>query len=222
MHANVVLLPTGEIFLCGGINAGPDDPITDATAVLMPEIYNPYTDTWSIAGESAASPRNYHSVALLMPDGRVWTAGSDRDAGRGAGAPPPGNIDVRNLDIEIYEPWYYSDPGRPDIKAPSLAYPKETILVQSTYASEIERVVMLRCGTCTHAFNPDQRMLELAFSKAIPDDQDDQNLLVKMPPDNNILVPGPYLIHTIRRKAGTLGLPSKAAHIYIVHEHAHG
>ena len=136
-------------------------------------------------------------------------------------ARPPGNPDVRNLDIEIYSPWYVSQPGRPFITAaPSLAYPGETILVRSTFAKEIVRVVLVRCGTCTHAFNPDQRMLELAFTNPL-----DDNLLVTMPPNNNILVPGPYLIFTIRKpadatdeKVKNLGLPSVGADIYIVKE----
>jgi len=38
-----------------------------------------------------------------------------RRSGRGAGVPPPGNFDARDLDIEIYEPWYFADPGRPHI-----------------------------------------------------------------------------------------------------------
>ena len=43
-------------------------------------------------------------------------------------------------------------------------------------------------------------------------------LLVKLPPDNFILPPGPYFIYTIRRKSGTLGLPSYGTDIYIVPE----
>jgi hypothetical protein len=90
-------------------------------------------------------------------------------------------------------------------------------LVKSTFANEIERVVLLRCGTCTHAFHPDQRMVELRFTNPI-----DDNLLVVMPPNNNIVPPGPYLIFTIRRKMGTLGLPSSGTDIYIVPEKPRG
>jgi hypothetical protein len=218
LHANSVILPTGEIFVCGGIDAmgTPDDPALDSKGDLtrMPELYNPYSDTWDITREAATSVRNYHSVALLMPDGRVWTAGSNYDARPGGGEPPPGNEDNRNLDIEIYEPWYFADPGRPFITAaPSLAYPGDTILVKTTFATEIERVVIVRCGTSTHSFNPDQRMIELRFTNPV-----DDNLLVVMPPDNNIMPPGPYLIFTIRHKLGTLGLPSSGTDIYIVPE----
>ena len=213
VNANSVILPTGEIFVLGGIDSGDGEGTPDSRGVLRPELYNPYSDTWDV-GDPAQSVRNYHSVALLMPDGRVWTAGSDRNAGRGAGAPPPGNPDSRNLDIEIYEPWYFGNPDRPYItSAPSLAYPGHTILVKSTFAKEIERVVLVRCGTSTHSFNPDQRMIELKFSNPV-----DDNLLVEMAPNNNIVPPGPYFIFTIRKHLGTLGLPSSGTDIYIVPE----
>lgn len=224
VNANTVILPTGEILLTGGIDADIDEPTLDAAGVNTPELYNPYTDSWDVADDCQVC-RNYHSVALLMPDGRVWTAGSDIDAGRGAGPPPGGNPDSRNLDIEIFKPWYADLPDRPYITAaPSLAYPGETVLVKSTFANEITRVVLVRCGSCTHSFNGDQRMLELQFNKPIPDPQD-QSLLVTMPPNNNILVPGPYLIFTIRTppsatdpKVQSLGLPSYGTDIYIVPE----
>jgi hypothetical protein len=206
VNANCTLLPTGEAFVNGGIDTGRDEPTPDVRGVLQPEIYDPYADKWILLPEQASTVRNYHSVALLMPDGRVWTAGSDIDAGRGMAA--------RNLNIEIFEPWYHGQPGRPFVTAaPSLAYPGETIYLESTYASEIERVVLLRCGTCTHAFNPDQRLIELSFRRVKGD-----GLLAQMPPDNAIVPPGPYFIYTIRAHPGTLGLPSSGTDIYLVPE----
>jgi hypothetical protein len=206
VHANATLLPTGEIVLTGGINVDRGIATVDARGVKEPEIYDPYANTWSLVNEPEPAVRNYHSVALLMPDGRVWSAGSDIDADRGLAA--------RNLDIAIFAPWYHGDPGRPYITAaPSLAYPGETIFLRSTYAAEIERVVLVRCGSSTHAFNPDQRLVELRFQHPGGD-----VLWAEMPPNNFIVPPGPYLIYTIRRKPGTLGLPSSGTDIYIVPE----
>jgi hypothetical protein len=178
----------------------------DARGVVDPEIYDPFTDKWTWLRDPAPTVRNYHSVALLMPDGRVWVAGSDKDAGGG----PPARI----LDIDLYEPWYHGNPRRPFVKAaPSLAYPKETVVVRSTFADEIQRVVLLRCGSATHAFDPDQRYISLSFRHVV-----DDILLVQMPPDNNVLPPGPYFIYTVRRDSNPLGLPSYGAQIYIVPE----
>lgn len=211
-HANAVILPTGEVFVCGGIDISEADvqrlkAQPDSKGVLDPEMYNPFTDKWTWLLDPAPTVRNYHSVALLMPDGRVWVAGSDKDASPGLAA--------RNLDIDIYEPWYHGNPNRPFVKAaPSLAYPNESIVVKSTFADEIQRVILLRCGSATHAFNPDQRYISLSFRYIV-----DDILLVQMPPDNNILPPGPYFIYTIRRDKNPLGLPSDGTQIYIVPEH---
>jgi hypothetical protein len=219
MRRNCVatILPTGEVFVCGGIDVdqdtfdllnsrgAPGSP--DSRAVLDPEMYDPFSNTWTWLKDPATTPRNYHTVALLMPDGRVWVAGSDKDASPGMAA--------RILDIDIYAPWYHGNPGRPFVTAaPSLAYPGESVVVKSTFADEIFRVVLIRCGSCTHAFNPDQRYLSLSFRHIV-----DDVLLVQMPPNNNVMPPGPYMIFTVRRDKNPLGLPSYGANIYVVPEH---
>jgi hypothetical protein len=57
-HANAVLLPTGEVFVCGGAV----DPSNDATGVLQAEVYNPNNNSWT-THPAATVVRNYHSVA---------------------------------------------------------------------------------------------------------------------------------------------------------------
>ncbi|MEI6002260.1 DUF1929 domain-containing protein [Paraburkholderia bengalensis] len=217
-HSVATLLPTGEVFVTGGIDVSEDtvdDPRLgptqlDARAVLDPEIYNPFTRTWEWLKDPAPTPRNYHTVALLMPDGRVWVAGSDKDASPGMAA--------RNLDIDIYSPWYYGNPGRPFVvDAPSLAYPGDEIQIRTTFQDEITRVVLMRCGSCTHAFNPDQRYLSLYFERRAGD-----ALMVRMPPNNNIMPPGPYMIFTIRGNDKNLGLPSYGTDIHVVPERPNG
>lgn len=210
VNGNATILPTGEILVTGGIDISEEllsrqVPPLDSLGTNEPEVYDPYSNTWTVLGsEPADVPRNYHSVALLMPDGRVWTAGSSRNSA--------GGIATRNTDIEIFEPWYHGDPGRPYITdAPSLAPAGQTITIKSTFADEIERVVVVRCGSCTHAFNSDQRLVELKFRHAGGD-----QLLVEMPAEPNIIPTGPYLIFTIRRKTGTLGLPSFGTDIHVV------
>ena len=74
MHVNAVLLPDRTVFVTGGGLK----PARRALARLESEIYDPATDSWRIG--AAHSGRLYHSVALLLPDGRVVAAG---------GNPPP-------------------------------------------------------------------------------------------------------------------------------------
>ena len=81
-NLNVVLLPTAEVLVCGGVVDGGDDN----TAVKEAELYRfdptTNTDNWSVLPPARVG-RNYHSVALLMPDERVWTAGSNINSQQG-------------------------------------------------------------------------------------------------------------------------------------------
>jgi hypothetical protein len=75
-NVNAVLLPTGDVAVVGGVRDVAHDP---SSAVHEVEIYRYVTDSWVTLPPSAslAISRSYHSVALLMPDGRVWVAGSN-------------------------------------------------------------------------------------------------------------------------------------------------
>jgi len=241
LNLNAVILPTGEVLVCGGINGrGPtqtdtggwafeqlDDPWSPlapgAPGNRAPEIYNPVRrqvgaqverynssiqDEWRTDG-ACAVVRNYHSVALLMPDGRVWTAGSDRNANRG--------IQWAVKEIEIYSPWYYGNPDRPFLAAyPDKFVAGETVIVRSTStaanpkANEIVRVALLRFGSCTHAFNSDQRYIDMKFTYA-----GDDILQVEIPKNTaarpSVLVPGYYFLFTINSQS----LPSHGGVIYV-------
>ena len=69
---NATVLPNGEVFVNGGNTSGLN--FDDSTSVLAGEIWNPSSGMWRTVA-NASVPRNYHSVALLLPDGRIWTAG---------------------------------------------------------------------------------------------------------------------------------------------------
>jgi hypothetical protein len=81
-NATAVLLPTGEVLVTGGVTvtSGPNGPeVRDENAVLQPEVFSPNSGTWSTLLAGAVA-RNYHSVAVLLADGRVFTAGSNANA----------------------------------------------------------------------------------------------------------------------------------------------
>lgn len=199
-YASAVILPTGQILICGGVsNVGAD------TGVHQPEIYEPGIDwvaaayspvggpgqqpAWNAPADSAQVTRNYHSVALLMPDGRVWTAGSSK---RGA----PGNPDLASIAekrIEIYSPPYVGQP-RPTIAAsPAYVNYGAEFELQTPQAASIQRVAFIRCGSATHAFDSDQRYIALTFSRVGATDR----LRVTTPPHGNIAPPGQYMLWII-------------------------
>lgn len=198
-HLNAVLLPTGDVFVCGGVS---DDNQPDTSGVLPAEVFNPATNAWSTRA-SASVVRNYHSVALLMPDGRVWTAGSNHNAQQSF--PNPG-VDNRELRIEIYEPWYFSA-ARPHLSEvpEELDYGMEFELA-CPQAANIRRVALIRAGSCTHAFNPDQRYLGLRFAESGA-----SRLRVIAPPDNYIAPPGRYLLFAVDDQ----GIPSTGTFTHI-------
>lgn len=194
-NADAVLLPTGEIFIEGGLKNGSDD----TTGVRAPELYNPVSGTWSVL---PASPvvRGYHSTALLMPNGAVWVAGSN------FGAKP--GLANRELRIEIFEPWYFCG-RRPSITdvAPKACH-GDDIEIRTPDASDIKRVVIIRCGTVTHNFNADQRHITLTFKR----DKGDV-LLARIPDEPNVAIVGYYLLFVI----DSTGRPSTGRFVQIYH-----
>jgi hypothetical protein len=191
-HACATLLPTGDVLLTGG--AAPDN---DQIGIMEPELYNTPLDrrqgrysggtgTWQTIADPATVLRNYHSTALLMPDGRVWTAG-----GNSANQPgqPPTPIQKQ---IEIYEPPYPPGP-RPRITTcpPSTRYGSQfTVGVPS--ATAIMCMVLMRCGSSTHAFDGDQRAVLLRFQTTGAN-----TLVATAPPSGAVAPPGPYMLFVV-------------------------
>ena len=199
-HANAVLLPTGDVFVCGGISNTADS--SDTSAVLTPELYSSAGNAWSLLAP-ATIPRNYHSVALLMPDGRVWTAGSNLDAQQSF-LPPGANN--RELRFEIFEPDYFTA-NRPQIdQAPAFAAWGRSFIVRTPVANAIQRVALIRNGSVTHAFDSDQRYVGLKFTVT-----GEHRIRVAAPPNGRVAPPGWYLLFLIDDQ----GVPSVGSFIRI-------
>lgn len=182
-HADAVILPTGDVFVCGGCGVFR----TDANAVLEAELYHPARagtgDSWE-GLPAARVVRNYHSVALLLPDGRIWTAGSTHN-----GVPDHTKMEPR---IEILNPPYIERSDRPVIDdVADEVQPGANLVIRSPHAGNIARVAMLRIGSVTHAFNSDQRYVGLSFFAHGP------TLLATAPPNHRVAPPGFYLLFIV-------------------------
>jgi hypothetical protein len=157
---NATLLPDGEILVTGG--SGVANELINVA--YQAEIFNPYagpSGTWNLVA-SAAIPRLYHSSALLLPDGTVLTGGG--------GAPGP----VNELNVEIYYPpylWAQDGSGNAAPRPTIVSAPSRLILGQNfsmTVGSndQIIFVDLVRVGASTHSFNPEQRLIPVAFSQS--------------------------------------------------------
>jgi hypothetical protein len=187
---NLTILPDGTVLVTGGSgNANVSDP---ASAVYNAEIWSPTSETWTTMAAMQV-PRVYHSTAILLPDGRILSAGSGRFSGTGPGAD--------QLSAEIYSPRYLFNGARPTItSAPtSIAY-GTAFSVTTPDAAQITKVSLVRLGTVTHAFNSGQRYVPLTFQAVAG------ALTVTAPANGNIAPPGYYMLFILNAN----GVPSVA------------
>ncbi len=188
------LLPDGRVLATGGSvkesSVRPDDPIDTYGSNLTAEIWDPRTGQWSV-GDSAQVPRLYHSTALLLPDGRVLTAGG--------GSPGP----ITNTDAELYHPDYLTRADgrpmpRPRIEGVSdrTLTAGQRLVVTVPEGSDIERVTMVKSGSVTHSFNMDQRFVELNFG-VNRDAAGGDRVVTHLPDNDAVITPGTYLLSVV-------------------------
>ena len=199
IEMNAVILPTGKILAQGGSAIRN----TATTASLPADLFDPITETWSPAGV-AAYPRMYHSVALLLPDATVWTAGSNPSGG------------VWEPHMEIYSPSYLftTDTGgrvvraaRPSIaRLPPMVGYGASFHIDTPDAADIASIALIRPGANTHAFDMEQRSVSLTFAQAVGG-----GLTASSPPNANIAPPGYYMLFL----ANARGVPSVARFIQL-------
>ncbi|OJF14165.1 discoidin domain-containing protein [Couchioplanes caeruleus] len=194
--ANSVVLPDGKVVVFGGQNY--PVPFSDNTAVLGAEMWDPATESFTTLA-SAAIPRTYHSVALLMPDARVFTGGGGLC----------GNCGTNHFDGEIFTPPNLLNPDgtrapRPVITtAPATAGNGASITVATDRA--VSSFAIVRMGTATHSVNTDQRRIALAPTAVTG------GYRLTIPADRGVALPGYWMLFAMDAR----GVPSVAKTIRI-------
>ncbi|GAA4796909.1 kelch motif-containing protein [Actinomycetospora chlora] len=155
-YPNLVTLPDDSMLISNGSG---DHRGKGASDHLLARLYRPGPNGGTL--RVAADPevgRNYHTEGLLLPDGRVLTAGSDplfddeQDT-------VPGTFEQR---LEIYSPPYLFRGRRPGItEAPDTADRGETLAVATPDAARVQRARLLRLASSTHVTSVDQRSVAL-------------------------------------------------------------
>jgi hypothetical protein len=214
MHVNAVLLPDRTVLATGGgvtreaTVGGAVDPQA-FNEVFEAEIYDPGANTWRLTAPATVA-RLYHSVALLLPDGRVVTAGGNPDKGRSITWLPPEDP-MEEMRLEIYSPPYLfrTDAARPRptiTAAPTdIAY-ATPFPVSATYTGARPRLCLIRPGLTTHSFNGEQRLVDVAVQETTPG-----SLSARVDVDARIAVPGWYLLFLTDDR----GVPAEAEWVHL-------
>ena len=198
-QANAVLLPDRSmVALGGGIGFTQVDgkyAIDSDGARRQVEAYDPKTRRWRL-GPAQLEDRGYHSTAVLLPDGRVWSAGDNRR---------PYELDGSNAlsdSAEIYSPPYLFQGARPGLKrAPRKLRWGDVFGVRTKRKPQAQRAVLMAPGTTTHADDTNQRLIPLRLRRR----HQRRGLDLVSPPTRAVAPPGYYMLFVLRR-----GIPSRA------------
>jgi galactose oxidase len=184
--ANSVLLADGTVLVVGGGTSG-----SYGSPVFTAELYDPVSATWTEMAAQTA-PRMYHSTAVLLPDGRVLSAGESH-----------GSLAMTG---EVFSPPYLFAGARPTISsAPaSVGYNQQFTITTPNFAS-IGRVALVRPGSVTHSNNFDQRYVDLTYTS-----NGSTGLTATSPPDSNHAPPGWYMLFIL-----SSGVPSVASWVRV-------
>ena len=205
--ANAVVLPDGKILVTGGQKRSL--VFTDTDSSLPAELFDPETKTFKTLAEQQI-PRNYHSVALLLADGTVFSGGGGLCyVGGGKGGDDRNcNRAVDHPNGQIFSPPYlFNSDGsaatRPSIATVSAANARAgdslTVRMGSTEAGV--KFSLIRMGSATHSINTDQRRTALRDVT-----QSGSSWRVRLPNDTGVLLPGYYYLFAVNKA----GVPSIA------------
>ncbi len=187
VFANSVVLPNGQVVVVGGQTFG--QLFSDSNSVLPAEIFDPATETFTVL-PAMQVPRNYHSIAMLLPDGRVVSAGGGLCGCAGDHA-----------DMQILSPPYLYNADGSAAARPVIATAPASVAYGATVAvgtsDPVAAFAMIRMGATTHTVNNDQRRLSLNFNA-----NGTNSYLVSIPSNPGELLPGQWMLFAINA-AGT-------------------
>jgi hypothetical protein len=153
-QCNAVLLPDNTVLVAGGVST-PNSPCM---------LFDPLANTWSGMAD-LPSVRMYHSVMILLPNGKVMMSGWANDASSGT--------------IDLYSPPYLFKGARPTISsAPATVNFGQQFTIGTPVATSIVKVTMVKPMAVTHQTESNQRVIELFF---LHDHVHPNNLIVTAP-----------------------------------------
>ncbi len=197
-HFNTVLLPDGSILANGG-GYGRRDGSLYADPVYGAELLAPGAASWTPAG-GEGDARTYHSTSVLLPDGRVLSAGDDRDT---ASAISSDHVQVENRTAQTWSPPYLFDGPRPVVTfAPGVVgYDAPFRVAVQGDPATVTRAALVRPGAVTHSVDMSQQVISLDVTSQA------DGLTMTSPRDATVAPPGYYMLFVMT----PAGVPSVAS-----------
>ena len=197
---NLTLLADGSVLATGGNSTGAS--LIDMNGgVYNAERWDPATGQWTTLAAQAVT-RQYHSTALLLPDGRVLSSG-----GGICGTCDQVGYLAKNAEV-FTPPYLFKNDGsgqlapRPQItSAPGSVSHGASFQISTPNAASISKVGLIRLGSQTHSVEMEQRYLPLSFTAGAG------TLTASVPANVHTAVPGIYMLFIV----DSAGVPSVAS-----------
>lgn len=199
-YLNSVIMPDDSVFTTNGSS---DYRGRSASNILKAQFYDPRSNTF----REAAAPtvgRNYHSEALLLPDGRVVTFGSD-----------PLFDDQQNTKLghfeqrmEIFTPpaLHRAAANRPALKGgPTALDARHRVTFRTAHPERVVKARLMRPSAVTHTTDVEQRSIELGVKKR------GGSVTFEVPRDRALVPPGWYMLFVTDAD----GTPSEAEWVHV-------
>jgi hypothetical protein len=192
---NATILADGTVLVTGGTEGPGFNDLSPGKPVHAAEVWDPATDRWrQLAAEDV--DRCYHATAVLLPDGRVFSAGG----GEFMNGNQPNDARDNHRNGQVFRPPYLFRGPRPVItSAPGEIGYGGTFPV-AVSGPPIGKVTWIRLGSVTHAFDENQLGAVLPFTSG------DGQLVVTAPDRPEVSPPGHYMLFVLSDE----GVPSVA------------
>ena len=199
---NLTVLADGTVLASGGNSSGAS--LVDLNAgVYSAELWSPATGQWRTLAAMQVT-RQYHSSALLLPDGRVLSSG-------GGICGTCDQVGYLAKNAEIFSPPYLFQADGTLAPRPSIdAAPTQTsygapVVITTGAPGSISKVALVRLGAVTHSNNMEQRYVPLSFTAGAT------TITATAPANANVAPPGFYMLFII----DTNGVPSVASMVNV-------